>query len=195
MIYFDFKRYFSLNKFEKGFGLVDSILSIMMLGTLLTYSVYFASKRAGVTSKSNITRAINKEIHRDIERLKSDLWNIYYDRNSKGYNNKTSNGKIDCYDMKATITKLDNWRRGNNSKSNLIQSWTPSKSSNKVFTGVPVKITRQLITSRPLNITYTGINKSIANITYRVEWGGNNIQWLSVALGSEAHSWCPQMSY
>ena len=195
MIFTRFKRFFGNSYLEKGIGLVESILSVAMLGILITYSIYFASKRANMTHKSNIIRAINKEIHRDIERLKSDLWSIYYDKNTKGYNNKTNKGSIECFDVKGTITKLDNWKRGNNSKTNLIQSWYPSKSANKVFTGGTVKVTRQLVTTKPLNINYAGINKSIANITYKVEWGENNIQWLSIDLGSEAHSWCPQMGY
>ena len=195
MISSKLKRYLSIDYMEKGFGLVESILSITMLGTLITFSVYFASKRAIISHDSNIIRAINKEVHRDIERLKSDLWNIYYDKNVKGYTNKTVKGSIECFDIKDTITKLDNWKRANNSKMSTIQYWNPGKSSNKVFTGFPVKITRQLVTRRPLNITYPGVNKSIANINYRVEWGGNNIQWLNIYLGSEAHSWCPQMGY
>ena len=118
---------------EKGFGLVESIISISMLGILITYSLYFASKRAGITHNSNIIMAVNKEINRDIERLKSDLWSIYYDESSKGYTNKTSKGSIECYDIKSTITKLDNWKRGNNSNTSLIQTWTPTKNSNKIF--------------------------------------------------------------
>ena len=188
-----FKRYSGNIIMEDGIGLVESILGVVMLGILITYSIYFASKRANITHKSNLIRAINKEIHRDIERLKSDLWSIYYDKNTKGYNNKTNKGSIACFDVKGTITKLDNWKRANNSKTSLIQSWYPDKSANKVFTGGTVKVTRQLVTNRPLNIN--GINKSIANITYKVEWGGNNIQWLSIDLGSEAHSWCPQMGF
>jgi len=195
MIFARSKRFFGDSFMEEGFGLVESILSMVMLGVLITYSIYFASTRASMTHKSNIIRAVNKEVHRDIERLKSDLWSIYYDKNSRGYNNKTNKGSIECLDIKGTITKLDNWKRGNNSQTNLIQSWIPDKSSNKVFAGAPVKVTRQLVATRPLNINYSGINKSIANITYRVEWGGNNIQWLSIDLGSEAHSWCPQMGY
>ena len=193
MIITRLKRCFRNSYMEDGIGLVESILSVVMLGILITYSIYFASTRANMTHKSNIIRAINKEIHRDIERLKSDLWNIHYDKNTKGYTNKTNKGSIACFDVKDTITKLDNWKRGNNSKTSLIQSWNPGKSANKVFTGGTVKVTRQLVSTRPLNINYSGMNKSIANITYKVEWGGNNIQWLTIDLGSEAHSWCPQM--
>ena len=96
MIITRLKRYFANIYWEEGIGLVESILSVVMLGTLITYSIYFASTRANITHKSNIIRAINKEIHRDIERLKSDLWSIYYDKNTKGYNNKTNKGSIAC---------------------------------------------------------------------------------------------------
>ena len=55
---------------DKGFGLVDSILSISLLAGIITYGVYFSSLRLNTVYSSNLIRSINKEIERDIERLK-----------------------------------------------------------------------------------------------------------------------------
>ena len=35
------------------------------------------------------------------------------------------------------------------------------------------------------------IYKSIIEVKYNVEKGNENIQWTSIELSSEAHSWCP----
>ena len=53
-----------------GFGLVDSILSLTLLAGIITYGVYFSSLRLSTVHSSNLIRSVNKEIERDIERLK-----------------------------------------------------------------------------------------------------------------------------
>ena len=69
-------QYFNLNQ---GFGLVDAIVSITLLTGVITYGVYFSSVRLNTAFRSNLTTSINKEIERDIERLKSDFWGLYFD--------------------------------------------------------------------------------------------------------------------
>ena len=36
----------------------------------------------------------------------------------------------------------------------------------------------------------TILDKNISNINYRVKWNDNNVHWMSIDLGTEAHSWC-----
>ena len=52
-------------------------------------------------------------------------------------------------------------------------------------------ITRELSISSP--IANQSLNSSIATLDYRVEWGLENKHWLSIDLGTEAHSWCEQI--
>ena len=66
----------NLNLKKNGFGMVDSILSISLLAGVITYGIYFSSLRLGTVHSSNLIRSINKEIERDIERLKLDLWSM-----------------------------------------------------------------------------------------------------------------------
>ena len=63
-----------------GFGLVDSILSLSLLAGIITYGVYFSSLRLSTVHSSNLIRSVNKEIERDIERLKLDLWGLLYNK-------------------------------------------------------------------------------------------------------------------
>ena len=71
---FNFLRIEKDKRVKNGFGLVDSILSLGLLAGVITYGVYFSSLRLGTVHTSNLIRSINKEIERDIERLKLDLW-------------------------------------------------------------------------------------------------------------------------
>ena len=100
------------NKFDKlliwiniqancGFGLVDAIVSMTLLVGVITYGIYFASIRLNTVYDSNLTRSINKEIERDIERLKADLWSIYFDEKKGEYNGNTDKGEqtTDHYSM------------------------------------------------------------------------------------------------
>ena len=70
---------------DYGFGLVDAILSITLLSGIITYGVYFSSLRLGTVHSSNLIRSVNKEIERDIERLKLDLWSLFYNQNDGKY--------------------------------------------------------------------------------------------------------------
>ena len=63
------------NRFNSnGFGLVDAILSLSLLAGIITYGVYFSSLRLSTVHSSNLIRSVNKEIERDIERLKIFLF-------------------------------------------------------------------------------------------------------------------------
>ena len=70
---------------SNGFGLVDGILSISLLAGVITYGIYFSSLRLGTVHSSNLIRSVNKEIERDIERLKLDLWSVFYNQNEGKY--------------------------------------------------------------------------------------------------------------
>ena len=178
-----------------GFGLVDSIVSMSLLGIVVSYSLYFITRRLDILYSANIFRSINKEIKRDIDLLKSDLWAMGLNKNEKVYvidNNY-------CIDLTEKIINLPNWII-NESKPNerspippsggneKIQYWWPDETRGKIFKGRNVLIVRELrVKSFNRN---NNLDKNISNISYRVKFNGNNLHWLSIDLGSEAHSWC-----
>ena len=174
------------NKYIKnGFSLVDSILSLSLLAGVITYGVYFSSLRLNTVHSSNLIRSINKEIERDIERLKLDLWTMSYDDSEGKYFLSTNQ----CDDFSEDFLNLPSWQI-NNSGNEMIQSWRPGKERSKVFSGEKVLITRKLNVSSP--IENEALNNSIGTIDYKVEWGGQSRHWLSIDLSLEAHSWCEQ---
>ena len=170
---------------KNGFGLVDSILSLSLLAGVITYGVYFSSLRLGTVHTSNLIRSINKEIERDIERLKLDLWKMAYDEIQGKY--LLSNNQ--CGDISEIFINLPSWQL-NNSQNKMIQSWNPGKERSKVFSGGKVLITRKLRVSNPVD--YEELNNSIGTVDYQVEWGGESQHWLSIDLSPEGHSWCEQ---
>ena len=181
-------KYFNINtsKEDYGFGLVDAIVSMSLLAAVITYGIYFSSLRLSTVYDSNLIRSINKEIDRDIERLKSDFWSMYFDESQGKY----SLSRTQCEDFTEEIVNLESWQIEDNPINRMIQSWRPDAKRSKVFTGQSVLITRELKVQTPLDQKV--LNKSIANIGYRVQWGDKNIHWLSIALGPDAHSWCDQ---
>ena len=176
------------NRFNNnGFGLVDAILSLSLLAGIITYGVYFSSLRLSTVHTSNLIRSVNKEIERDIERLKLDLWSLFYDQNEGKY----ELSDVECNDLAANIINLPSWNTQSNTSGEISQSWRPGEERSKVFSGNKVLITRELSISSPID--NESLNNSIGTLNYRVEWGLENKHWLSIDLGAEAHSWCEQM--
>ena len=60
-------------KNNSGFGLTESIISIVLLSVLISYSIIFISKRQETLYRANLTSAINDEIDRDIETIKNNF--------------------------------------------------------------------------------------------------------------------------
>tara|TARA_Y100001968_G_C19081394_1_gene583156 strand:+ start:41 stop:646 length:606 start_codon:yes stop_codon:yes gene_type:complete len=180
---------------KNGFGLVDSIVGLTLLFGVITYGIYFSSLRLSTVYNSNLTNAINKEIERDIERLKSDFWGLFFEENN-ACNSQYCLANGDplpvsvCSDFTQEIVNLDSWNLDKKTSNMMIQSWKPGSQRSKVFTGEPVIITRELIVTSPLDKEF--LNKNIASISYSVQWPSNSkdIHWLSIYLSPEAHSWC-----
>ena len=170
-----------------GFGLVDSILSLSLLAGIITYGVYFSSLRLSTVHSSNLIRSVNKEIERDIERLKLDLWGLLYNKTEGIYDMSD----YECKDVTSHILALPSWNTQSNTTGQISQSWRPGEERSKVFSGNKVLITRELSISSPID--NQSLNSSIATLDYRVEWGLENKHWLSIDLGTEAHSWCEQI--
>ena len=175
------------NTYKNGFGLVDSILSLSLLAGIITYGVYFSSLRLSTVHSSNLIRSVNKEIERDIERLKLDLWSLFYNKTEKKY--ELSN--YECSNLASNIINLPSWNIQSNLFGDTKQSWRPGQERSRVFSGKKVLITRELSISPPIDDQ--SLNKSIGTLDYRVEWGLENKHWLSIDLAAEAHSWCKQM--
>ena len=183
------------NNYSSGFGLVDSIVSISLLGIVVSYSIYFATKRMDLLFSSNINRSINKEIKRDIDLLRSDMWAMGLNTTEKKYFIEEKS----CIDISGKILGLPNWDI-NETRPNLdspappgnndqrIQYWWPDKEKGKVFKGRGVLIVRELtVKSFKEN---KNLDQTISNINYRVKWNDNNVHWISIDLGTEAHGWC-----
>ena len=182
-------------KHSSGFGLVDSIVSISLLGIVLSYSIYFVTKRMDLLFRSNIKRSINKEIKRDIDLLRSDMWSMGLDTTKKKYLIDQNS----CIDISGKILSLPNWninvtRPGLNSPAppsgddERIQYWWPDQEKGKIFKGRGVLIVRELIV-KSFNKN-NNLDQNISNINYWVKWNDNNLHWISIDLGVEAHSWC-----
>ena len=177
-------KYKLLNIKNKGFGLVDAILSITLLSGIITYGVYFSSLRLNTVFSSNLIRSVNKEIERDIERLKLDLWGLFYDKDETKYKIEED----DCEDFTQSIVNLPSWKLNSSSANNMIQTWAPGPERSKVFSGEKVLITRELIMLTPANDQT--LNNSIGRINYFVNWGNRDQKWLGIDLAAESHSWC-----
>ena len=117
MSIFKYKCCSKINKSSLGFGLVEAILSAALLSCIITYGIYFATLRLGLVQRSQLTRAINKEIQRDIERLKSELWSIYFDNKEGKYTDQTYKGEINCSSISDTVLNLESWETNSDRKS------------------------------------------------------------------------------
>ena len=181
------KKLFKKINENEGFGLVDAILSITLLAGIISYGLYFSSLRLNTVHSSNLIRSINKEIERDLERLKRDLWSLNYDKDSGKYLLSDN----ECDNFIEDIIDLQSWQTDSNSSGQISQSWRPGPERSKVFSGMKVLITRQLDMIQPAD-TNESLNNSVANINYRVQWGEIDKHWLSIDLVPESHSWCEQ---
>ena len=173
---------------RNGFGLTDAIVSLSLLAGVITYGTYFSSIRLNTVHSSNLIRSINKEIERDIERLKLDLWNLNYDKDIGKYIFE----EYECSNpSEGSVVNLPSWIKSNNSVLE-IQSWRPGAERSKIFTGKKVLITREIMMIRTLGDPYASDG---AIINYRAEWGGKNEHWLSIEFVPEFYSWCEQNIY
>ena len=175
-----------------GFSLTESIVSFSILSIVSVTSLYFISIRQSTLHKSNITSAINDEIRRDIERLKYELWSLKY--NEADINNP-GNYEIysveDCKDIENSIMELPSW---------LPSEWIPGSTPgsgpgqirNNVFKGRRITLSRELIVDSPFSIGSDDlVDKSLAKLIYKVRYNNKVINWSSIFLSSEFHSWCP----
>ena len=174
-----------------AFGLTESIISIVILTTIIAYSLAFVTKRQSSLYEANLTSAINDEINRDIEAIKNNLWQEHFIPRNTTLNKpaKYDIGGIFCSDVINTFKRF----------TNTDFSWTPGSNTgnyqgqkrNKIFTGRPVIIKRKIMTVKPLGLgSSTTMDSSVAKIVYIVNRNNQDIHWTSLDLTTEAHSWC-----
>ena len=174
---------------NSGFGLTESIISIVLLSLLVSYSIIFISKRQGTLYRANLTSAINNEIDRDIETIKNNLFVHHFKPKTGNTAAKYDITRKYCDDLINTFrfftTDDFSWKPGSN------QNSYEGQRRSKVFRGQPVIITRKVVSSRPLDLgSDLTMDRSIAKIVYIVNLNNENIHWSSLDLTSEAHSWC-----
>ena len=178
---------------NKGFGISESILSILLLSKITTFAVSLVSLRQQNLYKANLNKAIDDEIRRDIEKLKSELWHEHYhEPRGKGYGEyKTTETNYSqyCSNILNTFSRLPSasqrtWTPGSN-----INSYKGQK-RNKIFSGQNVRIERRIVSRKPFDMGID-LDRSLAEITYDVILNNQKEQWTSIQLSSEAHSWCP----
>ena len=180
------KIIYSIKK-ENGFGLIETILSLVLLTILSSYSLYFISARLKIIFNANITNAINDEIRRDIEKLRSELWEDNFNTSSNGNSAFYTTDLSTCRNIYSRIINLPSWEPS---------TWKPGSNKgqirNKVLSGGGVSITRSLKTSTPLyKATDSSLDLSIAQIKYQVKTKDFDKLWTVINLSNEAHSWCP----
>ena len=179
---------------NKGFGISESILSIMLLSIITSFAVYFVSLRQQNLYKANLNKAIDDEIRRDIEKLKSELWHEHFhEPKGKGYGEyKTTEIKYSqyCSNILNTFSRLPSARQRIWTPGSNIKTYQGQK-RNKIFSGNNVRIERRLVSRTPFNMRDSAFDRSIAEITYDVTLNNKKEQWTSIQLASEAHSWCP----
>ena len=174
-----------------AFGLTESIISIVILTTIIAYSLAFVTKRQSSLYEANLTSAINDEINRDIETIKNSLWQEHFIPRDIKLNKpaKYDIGGIFCSDVINTFKRF----------TNTDYSWIPGSNTgnyqgqkrNKIFTGRPVIIKRKIVSVKPLGLgSSTTMDSSIAKIVYVVNRNNQDIHWTSLDLTTEAHSWC-----
>ena len=99
-------------KNENGFGLTENILSASLLIFLVSFSMYFISLRQRTTYNTNLTNAINDEIYRDIEIIKSELKNYKVNSSQNENISIIRNNNEDCSeDILSAIRNLNKKRR------------------------------------------------------------------------------------
>ena len=168
-------------KRNDGFGLVETLISLVFLTLLTSYSLYFISARLKIIFDANITNAVNDEIRRDIEKIKSELWADNF--------NPSSNGNLAFLIKSLPSWEPSTWLPGSNKNS------VEGQIRNKVLSGGGVSISRSVTTSRPLyKATDDSLDFSIAQISYRVKTKDFDKLWTVINLSSEAYSWCPPPS-
>ena len=123
---------------EEGFGLSETILSLLLLSFITTYALYFVSLRQSTLYKANLNNAVNDEIRRDIEKLKSELWYQHFNSPTAGKTASYSTKDIKyiryCRDVLNTFYELPSWRN---------RVWIPGSNKNsysgqkrnKIFSG------------------------------------------------------------
>ena len=178
---------------NKGFGISESILSILLLSIITTSAVYFVSLRQQNLHKANLNKAIDDEIRRDIEKLKSELWHEHYhEPKGKGYGQYKTTGTSYsryCTDIINTFSLLPSasrriWIPGTN------KNTYGGQKRNKIFSGNNVRFERRIVTKKPFDLNID-LDRSLAEITYDVTVNNQKKQWTTIQLTSEAHSWCP----
>ena len=191
------KNPFEIIKFKNsaGFGLIENILSGALLIILVTFSMYFISLRQKTIFNTNLTNAINDEIKRDIEILKSELKTYKLTENPEQDISIFQNDFINCNeDILDSVKNLEGW---------YPEQWNPGSNKNsrdgqiknKIFKGSNVEIRRTLNKVNPLINQFEdeNLDKSIAKIQYLVKTDKNKDTWkiwTNILLSNELKSYC-----
>ena len=191
------KKPFEIIKFKNsaGFGLIENILSGALLIILVTFSMYFISLRQKTIFNTNLTNAINDEIKRDIEILKSELKKYKLTENPEKDISIFQNDYINCNeDILDSVKNLEGW---------YPEQWNPGSNKNsrdgqiknKIFKGSNVEIRRTLNKVNPLINEFEdeNLDSSIAKIQYLVKTDKNKDTWkiwTNILLSNELKSYC-----
>ena len=194
---YNFKKQLKKLKFRNnaGFGLTENILSGSLLIILVTFSMYFISLRQKTIFNTNLTNAINDEIKRDIEILKSELKTYKLSENREQDISIFQNDVLNCNeDIIDSVKNLEGW---------YPEQWNPGSNKNsregqiknKIFKGSNIEIRRKLNKVNPLvnEFEEENLDKSIAKIQYLVKIDKNEgtwKNWTNILLSNELKSYC-----
>ena len=191
------KNYLKIQKFKNtaGFGLTENILSGSLLILLVTFSMYFISLRQKTIFNTNLTNAINDEIKRDIEMLKSEMKTYKLTDNREQDISIFQNDFLNCNeDILDSVKNLESW---------YPEQWNPGSNNisrdgqikNKIFKGSNVLIRRTINKVNPLINEFEDeyLDTSIAKIQYLVKIDKKKESWknwTNVLLSNELKSYC-----
>ncbi len=191
------KNHLKIKKFKNaaGFGLTENILSGSLLIILVTFSMYFISLRQKTIFNTNLTNAINDEIKRDIEMLKSEMKTYKLTDNREQNISIYQNDFFNCNeDILDSVKNLEGW---------YPEQWNPGSNNNsrdgqiknKIFKGSNVLIRRTLNKVNPLINEFEdeNLDSSIAKIQYQVKINKKKDtweNWTNILLSNELKSYC-----
>ena len=177
-------------KNSDGIGLVESVIALTLLTLLTTFSLFFMTSRQKIIFDSNITNAINDEIRRDIEKLKSELWSDNYQPPTEGRSAYYNTDFLSCRDIKSRVESIPSWNPTTwipGSNTNSIQG----QIRNKIMNGAEVSITRNVISSPPITTQFdSNLDNSIVKVIYEVKTKNFDKIWTIINLNTEFYSWC-----
>ena len=77
-----------------------------------------------------------------------------------------------------------------NTKFNRLLKYYTLINHDLIYNNKTINRYKNKVQNKNKSIKLEKLKQNISNINYRVKWNDNNVHWISIDLGIEAHSWC-----